>query len=132
MNQKFVWKLTGALFLIAVGVLLYTRYVAPSFVAAPITPVSPTPATGDGSVSPAPVTDVPRAVSVETYIKKHIREFSPVKEQLGGTFYVTEVEAHGGAGSVSYEDGHNAYTADFRYAIDEFGMISIDSFVVRP
>lgn len=72
-----------------------------------------------------------RAMSVESYITLHISDFAPVKAQLGGTYHVTNVQAHGGAGTVSYEDGHSAYTADFRYSIDEFGVISVDSFIVR-
>ena len=70
-------------------------------------------------------------MSVEGYMTLHISDFAPIKEQLGGKFHVTKVEARGGVGVVSYEDGHNAYTADFRYATDEFGTISIESFSVR-
>ncbi len=72
-----------------------------------------------------------RAMSVEEYIKANISELSPVKESLGGTFYVTEIEARAGAGIVSYEDGHSAYTADFTYSTDERGAIDMRSFKVR-
>ncbi len=72
-----------------------------------------------------------RLMSIENYVRMNISELSPIKETLGGTFYVTEVEAHGGAGTVRYEDGHTAYTADFTYSIDEKAGIAVDSFTVR-
>jgi hypothetical protein len=52
-------------------------------------------------------------------------------EVLGGTFYVTAIEATDGSGTVSYEDGHNAYTADFTYSFRADGSVSVDSFTVR-
>jgi prepilin-type processing-associated H-X9-DG protein len=50
---------------------------------------------------------------------------------VGGKFYITALEAHGGAGTVSYEDGHVAYTADFKYSINENGKIKISEFKIR-
>lgn len=70
--------------------------------------------------------------SVEEYVRKNISTLSTEPEVLGGTFYVTNFEANNGSGVVSYEDGHNAYTADFTYATNESGAVSVDSFVVRP
>jgi hypothetical protein len=75
--------------------------------------------------------DVKRSMSVEAYVTQNISELSPIKEQLGGTFYVTKIEAHGGAGTVEYEDGHNAYVADFRYETDERGAVTVSSFSIR-
>lgn len=72
-----------------------------------------------------------RTVSVETYVKQHISELSPLKEVLGGKYYVTEIQASGGIGAVSYEDGHVAHVADFTYAIHSDVGITIDSFSVR-
>lgn len=72
------------------------------------------------------------AMSIERYIAENISTLSPEPEVLGGTYYVTAIEAQDGAGTVSYEDGHNAYTADFTYTQDAGGAISIDSFVIRP
>jgi hypothetical protein len=68
---------------------------------------------------------------IEEYVGSHISQLSPVKEQLGGKFFVTAIEAHGGAGTVEYEDGHNAYTADFTYAVDAAGNPSVTSFKIR-
>jgi len=76
--------------------------------------------------------DTGRAMSIEQYVRENITDLSPLEEQLGGTFYVTEIEAHEGVGIVSYEDGHNAYTADFTYEIDPLhGAITMKTFVVR-
>jgi hypothetical protein len=72
-----------------------------------------------------------RMMSVEDYIRMNISEISPVKEQVGGTFYVTAIEAEDGSGTVEYEDGHNAYVADFEYSIDEGKGIDIESFEIR-
>ncbi len=69
--------------------------------------------------------------SIEEYVRKNISTLSPEPEVLGGTFYVTSIEASNGSGVVSYEDGHVAFTADFTYATNESGAVSVDSFVVR-
>ncbi len=87
-----------------------------------------------------PVPEVPAEVipeqtsteSIEEYVRNNISTLSTEPEVLGGTFYVTSIEATNGSGVVSYEDGHNAYTADFTYSTNESGAISVDSFVVRP
>lgn len=69
--------------------------------------------------------------TIEDYIRKNISSLSPEKEVLRGTFYVTTIEAHGSSGTVSYEDGHVAYTADFTYTIDPNGKVTITSFKTR-
>ncbi|MDQ1299743.1 MAG: hypothetical protein QG636_411 [Patescibacteria group bacterium] len=83
------------------------------------------------AVPEVPVNETPKE-SIEEYVAKNISTLSAEPEQLGGTFYVTNIEAADGSGIVSYEDGHNAYTADFTYSIDASGNPSIDSFVIRP
>lgn len=83
----------------------------------------------EGSEKPA--TEVlERDLAAENHVRIHLADLAPEKEVLGGTFYVTEIYATGGTGSVSYEDGHNAYTADFRYRSDS-SNITITSFVIR-
>lgn len=88
-------------------------------------------------VIPAPGRGKPRDVQggrvmdIATYVSSNISELSPVKEQLGGKFYVTSIQAKDGRGTVSYEDGHNAYTADFTYTINDEKGIVITSFSVR-
>ncbi len=66
--------------------------------------------------------------TVESYVKGNISELSPVKASLGGTFYVTAFSLQDKKGTVEYEDGHNAYTADFTYSIDKEGKVSIKDF----
>lgn len=71
---------------------------------------------------------------VEAYVSSIISDLSNEAgkpEALGGTFYVTDIAANDGKGVVSYEDGHNAYTADFTYSIDVNGRINVNSFTVR-
>ena len=75
--------------------------------------------------------ETPRYMSIENYVKTDISTLSPIKEVLGGKFYVTKIETHGGSGTVEYEDGHNAYTADFTYTINDEGKSSIETFVLR-
>ena len=69
--------------------------------------------------------------TIEAYVRRNISVLSSVKEQLGGTFYVTALEAQDGAGTVQYEDGHNAYTADFTYETAADGNLSVTSWQVR-
>ncbi|HWH16570.1 MAG TPA: hypothetical protein VNU25_03235 [Candidatus Paceibacterota bacterium] len=73
----------------------------------------------------------PSSESVEAYVAANISTLSTMPEVLGGTFYVTAIEAADGRGTVSYEDGHNAYTADFTYSFRSDGTVSIDSFTVK-
>ena len=70
------------------------------------------------------------ALSASTYVTQHISQLSPIHEQLGGTFYVTEVQSKDGRGAVKYEDGHNAYVADYDYAFLDGGIV-ISNFKVR-
>ncbi len=70
-------------------------------------------------------------VPIANYISERLSDLSPKKEVLGGKFYITSLEAHGGLGTVKYEDGHNAYVADFSYNIDEMGVVSVSKFKIR-
>lgn len=69
--------------------------------------------------------------TVEEYVADNISTLSPEKEVLGGTFYVTNIEAQDGSGTVEYEDGHIALTADFTYTTDEEGNVEVTSFDIR-
>ena len=71
------------------------------------------------------------SLPIKDYIKRNISDLSPIKAVLGGTFYVTNVEIHNGRGFVNYEDGHNAFVADFKYTSDPTNGIEINSFVLR-
>jgi hypothetical protein len=91
-------------------------------------------AVGISRSEPASPFDEPigdRMMSIEDYVRINISELSPVKEQLGGNFFVTDIEAKDGKGTVAYEDGHNVYVADFDYSIDKETGITIDSFDIR-
>ena len=75
-----------------------------------------------------------QAMPIEEYIRFNISDLSTTAnapEVLGGTFYITQIQAQNGSGTVSYEDGHNGYTADFTYTTDEKGFITIKSFTVK-
>lgn len=80
-----------------------------------------------GPSAPTP----PSQSKVRAHVRENISTLSPIKEQLGGTFYVTNISTSNGAGVVEYEDGHNAYTADFKYSKNKAGEIVISDFVVR-
>ncbi len=70
-------------------------------------------------------------IALGAYLRENISELSPIKEQVGGTFYVTKIEAYGKKGVVHYEDGHNAYVADFLYEIGSGGNVVVSDFVIR-
>ncbi|KND48930.1 MAG: hypothetical protein AB200_00690 [Parcubacteria bacterium C7867-005] len=72
-----------------------------------------------------------RIMFIDDYIKQNISELSPEKEVLGGKFYVTEISSGDGMGTVSYEDGHVSYTADFTYLTNENTGHTVTSFVLR-
>jgi hypothetical protein len=88
----------------------------------PQTPTNTTPTTNQPSG---------KLMSIESYVTQNISTISPEKEVLGGTFYVTEIEASDGSGIVKYEDGHNAFVADFTYTASDREGIDITSFIVR-
>lgn len=74
-----------------------------------------------------------RADAVEAYVRTNLSTLSPEKEVLGGTFYVTRIRLMENTGTVEYEDGHNAYVADFSYSIsDDLKRVSVSEFTVRP
>ena len=70
-------------------------------------------------------------VTLKAFFNEHLSVLSSEKEVLGGKFYVTRIEAKDGAGTVWYEDGHNAFVADFLYSVDENGVASVGTFTVR-
>lgn len=72
-----------------------------------------------------------RYMDINSFVRNSISFLSPVKESLGGTFYVTKIETSAGTGVVEYEDGHNAYTADFTYTVSQDGKPTIETFKVR-
>ncbi len=81
-------------------------------------------------IAEAPGTPSDRRVDVEGHIRENIAQLSPEPAVLGGTFYVTQIEAADGRGMVWYEDGHVAFVADFEYVEDKYG-VTIQSFEVR-
>lgn len=95
-------------------------------------PQSPEPAPQPQGETP---TSAPQGklMSVEAYVTQNISALSPIKETMGGTFYVTEIEVEPEEkkGKVEYEDGHNAYVAEFTYTSDDRTGHAITSFVVR-
>jgi hypothetical protein len=72
-----------------------------------------------------------RVMSIENYVTIYISELSPVPEELGGRFYVTHITTGDGKGTVHYEDGHNAYVADFTYSYEDNEAIKMESFKIR-
>lgn len=66
--------------------------------------------------------------SVAAYVSQNISALSPEKEVLGGKFYVTNIDFDSGSGMVEYEDGHNAYVANFTYIYKQNGEVEITGF----
>jgi len=56
---------------------------------------------------------------VEDYIKNNLSTLSPEKEVLGGKFFVTGLSFQSSRqATVEYEDGHNMYTAEVTYEVE--------------
>ncbi len=83
------------------------------------------------SIAPENTATPERYMDIETYVRTSISELSYIESQLGGTFFVTDIQTGDGKGVVEYEDGHNAYTADFTYVVSENGKPEILSFTIR-
>lgn len=90
-----------------------------------------TPTQNPDSTTIEPTEAPTSSLTIEEYVSQNISTLSTTPEVLGGKFFVTKIEAHGGVGTVSYEDGHNAYTADFTYSVDAQGNPTVQTFVVR-
>ncbi|MFH1412460.1 MAG: hypothetical protein ABIG10_00320 [bacterium] len=66
---------------------------------------------------------------VKDYLDNHISDLATEPEVLGGSFYITEtVFLDNDRILVSYEDGHNAYTARVHYIIDHDQPLEIAEF----
>lgn len=74
--------------------------------------------------------DAERA-AVQDYLSMHIGQLSPQPAVLGGSFHITNMAVKKGGGTVSYEDGHVAYTADFMYRLSPESGVEITSFTIR-
>lgn len=88
----------------------------------------------DGQAAAQDLQNSNQKVGIEEYVKNNIAGLSGeagFPEVLGGTFMVTKFSAQSGKGTVEYEDGHNAYTADFSYSTDKNGLVSVTSFNVH-
>ena len=82
-------------------------------------------------VYPKSETPSGKLMNIESYVSQNISGLSPEKAVLGGTFYVTEIQAKDGKGVVYYEDGHIDLVADFTYTASKMQGTDITSFTVR-
>lgn len=119
MNRSVAFASIALLAVIALGIYAGTRPAAPVV---------------EEVETPRQEAPQGKLMSVESYVTQNISLLSPIKETMGGTFYVTEIEVEPleNKGHVKYEDGHNAYEADFTYTSDDRTGHAILSFVVKP
>lgn len=116
MNRSALLATAGLVALIGIGIYAATTQQAPAPVVQETSADAPT----------------GKLMSVEAYVTQNISAISPIKETMGGTFYVTEIEIEPERqrGNVKYEDGHNAYEANFTYISDDRAGHTITSFVI--
>lgn len=108
------------------GIVYYTALGTPApDTAAPVRSETSTETSTSSETETLPSDD-----AVIEYVRDNISELSPQKEVLGGTFFVTKITVDNGTGTVEYEDGHNAFTADFTYTKDSAGAPLISTFVL--
>jgi len=56
---------------------------------------------------------------IKDYLANHLSESAPIKEVLGGKFFLTRIEfKSANEALLDYEDGHNAYRAKVNYLLD--------------
>jgi hypothetical protein len=68
---------------------------------------------------------------LEVYLNDNISILSPIKEVLGGKFYLTKLEIlEAGKGRVEYEDGHIALVGLFSFAFNGL-EIQISDFIIE-
>ncbi len=122
MMQNKILYLGVLIALVAVGVVAYAMGA-----------LAPSAPSGQTQITAATTTFAQsgKQMSIDSYVTQNISTLSPVKASLGGTFYVTEIQAIDGKGLVHYEDGHNAYIADFTYTPQGNGQFVVNSFIVR-
>lgn len=87
--------------------------------------------TNTSNTSTAPNEQKAQPLTIRQYVTQNISKLSPKPEVLGGKFYIIRLDAANGKGFVIYEDGHNAYQADFTYTFDEDGNPEVTSFKIR-
>lgn len=70
--------------------------------------------------------DLTERENVEKYLKDNISAISPVKEKLGGKWYVLSytLDVQNNAGTVTYEDGHTQEKRTFSYSADVSGVVT--------
>lgn len=62
--------------------------------------------------------------SRQSYLVKNISELSPIKEVLGGNFYITEFTWHDeNLTKIKYEDGHIALEAEVSFDADSDDVV---------
>lgn len=125
MNTKNKAYIAGVIIIIAAGVVFFMRGSSEQ---------PPAVILFDGQAAAHALENSDRSVSPSEYVKRNITGLSGeagIVASLGGTFQVTKIEAANGKGTVSYEDGHNAYSAEFAYAVDKKGLVSITAFSIK-
>lgn len=63
---------------------------------------------------------------VGDYISANISSLAPIKETVGGKFFITTISLKKGGGIMNYEDGHNAYSATFDYKVEN-SLVSVSN-----
>jgi hypothetical protein len=119
MNKNYTWVII--ILLVILGIIFFAGNNTDG--------TTGTNATSTQGTNNATSTGTP--ITIEEYVRMNISALSPIKEQVGGTFFVTDIDIGNGTGTVEYEDGHNAYTADFTYDTDANGSVFVRTFRVR-
>jgi|GEM_PF-3934956 len=77
-------------------------------------------------------TDAEKISVLKKYLEENISNLSPVKEVVGGKFYITEVNSLSATSAfIGYEDGHISYNAEISYSIGDDGIVKVDKFLVK-
>ncbi len=119
----FVLVVSGIILLSAIALQIQRSFFAQ-------TPIHSIPNSSTSTITKlpdiSPTTSTPDKLSteqqekLENYIKANLSTLSPAPEVLGGKFYLTEFIINGpDTAQISYEDGHNSFSAEITYEIRE-------------
>lgn len=128
MKNKITWTIVGVFIIVLISLFLTKSVNEDSWIC---TDKGWMPHGNPSSLKPTTLcSKIEKEQIVEKYLNENISTISPIKEVLGGKFYITKlIWAGDNSGVIEYEDGHIVLAATFDYEI-KTGNSSIGNEVI--